>query len=41
MHFGSVAKMKAATLAEIAAAPGMNLKLAEVVHDHLHDATRG
>ena len=40
LHFGSVAKMKAATLAEIAAAPGMNLKLAEIVYDHLHDATR-
>jgi excinuclease ABC subunit C len=40
LHFGSVSKMKAATQAEIAAAPGMNLKLAEIVYDHLHDATR-
>lgn len=40
LHFGSVKKMKAATLAEIAQAPGMTLKLAEVVYDHLHtDAT--
>src|SRR5579884_612817 len=41
MYFGSVSKMKAATLAELAAAPGMNLKLAEIVYDYLHDATRG
>ncbi len=41
LHFGSVSKMKAATLAELAAAPGMNLKLAETVYDYLHDATRG
>jgi excinuclease ABC subunit C len=40
MHFGSVTKMKAATVGELAAAPGMNPRLAEVVHDHLHDATR-
>jgi excinuclease ABC subunit C len=41
LHFGSISKMKAATLAELAAAPGMNLKLAETVYDYLHDATRG
>jgi excinuclease ABC subunit C len=41
MHFGSVGKMQAATLSELAAAPGMNLKLAETVYDFLHDATRG
>jgi len=40
VYFGSVTKMKAATLAELAAAPGMNLKLAETVYDFLHDATR-
>src|SRR5581483_2742470 len=40
-HFGSVSKMQAATLSELAAAPGMNLKLAETVYDFLHDATRG
>ena len=41
MHFGGVAKMKAATVEELAAAPGMNAKLAETVYDYLHDATRG
>jgi excinuclease ABC subunit C len=41
MHFGSISKMKAATLADLAAAPGMNLKLAETIYDYLHDATRG
>ena len=40
MHFGSVGKMKAATLDELAAAPGMNARLAETVYDFLHDATR-
>ena len=39
LHFGSVSKMKAATLAELAQAPGMNLKLAETVYDHLHAET--
>jgi excinuclease ABC subunit C len=39
LHFGSVSKMRAASHAELAAAPGMNLKLAEVLYDHLHDAT--
>jgi excinuclease ABC subunit C len=38
MHFGSVKKMQAATMAELAAAPGMNLKLAEILYDHLHAA---
>ncbi len=38
LHFGSVRKMKEVTLAEIAQAPGMNLKLAETVYDHLHAA---
>jgi excinuclease ABC subunit C len=41
LYFGAVSKMKAATQAELAQAPGMNLKLAETVYDHLHDATRG
>lgn len=41
MHFGSVSKMKVATLEELAATPGMNTKLAETVYDFLHDATRG
>ena len=41
LHFGTISKMRAATLAELAQAPGMNLKLAETVHDHLHDATIG
>ncbi len=41
LHFGAVSKMKVATLAELAQAPGMNLKLAETVYDHLHDATAG
>jgi excinuclease ABC subunit C len=38
MHFGSVKKMQAATTAELAAAPGMNLKIAEILYDHLHAA---
>lgn len=36
LHFGSLSKLKAASHAEIAAAPGMNRKLAETVYDHLH-----
>ena len=40
MHFGTVSKMKAATMDELAAAPGMTAKLAETVFEHLHDATR-
>ena len=40
LHFGSISKMKAASQAELAAVPGMNLKLAEIVYDFLHDATR-
>ncbi|HZT43147.1 MAG TPA: excinuclease ABC subunit UvrC [Chthonomonadaceae bacterium] len=40
MHFGSVSKMKAATLEELAAAPGMNARIAETLYDYLHDATR-
>ncbi len=41
LFFGSVAKMKAATVEELAKAPGMTAKLAETVHEYLHDATRG
>ena len=41
LYFGSVAKMKVATIEELAKAPGMTAKLAETVHDFLHDATRG
>ena len=40
IHFGSVSKMRAATTADLAKVPGMNLKLAETVYDFLHDATR-
>src|SRR5437588_10252304 len=40
LHFGSVTKMRAATAAELVKVPGMNPKLAEVVFDFLHDATR-
>lgn len=40
LHFGSISKMRAATLEELAAVTGMNLKLAEIVYDFLHDATR-
>ncbi len=39
LHFGSVRKMREATLADLAQAPGMNLKLAETVYDHLHTDT--
>lgn len=39
LHFGSLNKIRAATVAELAAAPGMNAKAAETVYDHLHDST--
>jgi excinuclease ABC subunit C len=39
LYFGAISKMKSATLAELAQAPGMNLRLAETVYDYLHDAT--
>jgi excinuclease ABC subunit C len=39
LHFGSVKKMKEATLAELAQVAGMNLSLAETVYDHLHAET--
>lgn len=41
LYFGAISKMRAATLAELALAPGMSLKLAETVFDYLHDATLG
>jgi excinuclease UvrABC nuclease subunit len=37
-HFGSVAKIKNATIDEIAAAPAMNRKLAAEMHRILHGA---
>ena len=40
LHFGSVAKMRKATQAELAQVPGMNSGLAEVLYDYLHDATK-
>ena len=40
LYFGSVTKMRAATAAELEKVAGMNPKLAEVVFDFLHDATR-
>jgi excinuclease ABC subunit C len=39
LHFGSVKKMKEATLAELAQVNGMNHALAETVYDHLHAET--
>jgi excinuclease ABC subunit C len=39
LHFGSVKKMREATLAELAQVHGMNLSLAETVYDHLHAET--
>lgn len=36
LHFGTLKRLQAATLAEIASAPGMNVRLAETVFDHLH-----
>jgi len=39
LHFGSVKKMKEATLDELAKIPGMNQSLAETVYDHIHAET--
>ncbi|MDE2205368.1 MAG: excinuclease ABC subunit UvrC, partial [Armatimonadetes bacterium] len=36
VHFGSLRRMREASLAELAAVPGMSLKIAEVVYDYLH-----
>ncbi len=38
LHFGSVAKIRAATIDEIVTAPGMTRLLAETVYDFLHAA---
>lgn len=38
MHFGSLAKLRAASIDEIVGAPGMTRLLAETVYDHLHAA---
>lgn len=40
LFFGSISKMRAATVADLSKAPGMNIKLAETVYDYLQDATR-
>jgi len=40
VYFGSISKMRAATCADLEKVPGMNSKLAEIVYDFLHDATR-
>ncbi len=37
LHFGSISKIRAATVQELAQAPTMNLKIAEVVYEHLHE----
>ncbi len=37
IHFGSLSKLKAATEAEISAVPGLNVKLAEIIYERLHD----
>ena len=37
-HFGSLAKMKAASLSELQAAPGLNASLAQKVYEALHPA---
>jgi excinuclease ABC subunit C len=36
IYFGSIGKLKEASVRELAGAPGMNLRLAETVFDHLH-----
>ncbi len=40
VYFGSVSKMRAASTVDIAIVPGMNPRLAEIVYDYLHDASR-
>jgi excinuclease ABC subunit C len=39
-HFGSVKAIRAASVDELAAAPGMNRRAAQAVHDHLAEARR-
>ncbi|MCS6775662.1 MAG: excinuclease ABC subunit UvrC [Chloroherpetonaceae bacterium] len=38
IHFGGLARMREATVEELAAVPGMNRRLAETVYDYLHAA---
>lgn len=37
MHFGSISKIRAASVEELAKAPAMNVKIAEVVYERLHE----
>lgn len=37
LHFGAISKIRAASIQELAQAPTMNLKIAEVVFQHLHE----
>ena len=37
LHFGTISKIKAASVEELAQAPTMNVKIAEVVFQHLHE----
>jgi len=36
-HFGSIDRIRRKTLEEIAAAPGINMKLAQEIYDYLHN----
>jgi len=38
LHFGGTAKIKAATIEEIAALPGFTSKIAETIYDLFHSA---
>ncbi|MGO1538539.1 MAG: excinuclease ABC subunit UvrC [Leucobacter sp.] len=40
-HFGSVARLRAATLAEVSAAPGVGPKLADQIVQHLRESVAG
>ncbi|MDH7577950.1 MAG: excinuclease ABC subunit UvrC [Bacillota bacterium] len=40
-HFGSLARLRAASFGELAAVPGMNKKAAEALHEFLHGAGMG
>lgn len=40
LQFGSLQKMRQATVSELASVAGMNEGLAELVYDYLHDATK-
>ncbi|GDX40387.1 UvrABC system protein C [Armatimonadota bacterium] len=37
LHFGAISKIRTASIQELAQAPTMNLKIAEVVFQHLHE----